>query len=47
MNKLQIKKYKMHRKLKVKDQTPGSLIKKANSLPKSNTKVGLAMRGLI
>jgi hypothetical protein len=45
--KLTTKKAKLHKKMRVKDQTPGSLIKKANSLPKANTRLGVAIRGLI
>lgn len=45
--KLATKKARMHKKLRVKDQQPGALIKKANTLPKPNTKIGLAIRGLI
>lgn len=45
--KLQMKKEKLAKKLGVKDITPGSLIRKANSLPKPNTKLGLSIRGLI
>ncbi len=47
MNKLQRKKAKLHKKLRVKDQEPGALIKKMNTLPSPHTKVGLAIRGLI
>lgn len=47
MNKLQKKKARLHKKLKVKDEEPGALISKTNKLPKPNTKLGLAIRGLI
>ncbi len=45
--KLATKKAKLHKKLRVKDQKPGALIRKMNSLPSPHTKVGLAIRGLI
>ena len=45
--KLETRKAKLHKKLKVKNQEPGALIRKVNELPKPNTKIGLAIRGLI
>ncbi len=53
MNKLQKTKAKLHKKLRVSDQTPGSLIREANTkkstkgLPGPHTTLGVAWRGLI
>ncbi len=53
MNKLQRKKAKLHKKMRVKDETPGALITKANTqksikgLPTANTELGVAWRGLV
>jgi len=53
--KLATKKAKLHKKLRVKDQTPGALIRKVNDsidrtktkLPPPTTQLGVAWRGLI
>ncbi len=49
--KLSTKKARMHKKMKVKDETPGALIEKMNkektTLPSPATKLGVAIRGLI